>query len=176
MRHTSRPGDGPFSKEITYCLYNGCRYRGSTAYNSRYSAGDWKKDYYITQIAVHIINCQQGRETSIEKKLKKSMDTKVYNLACKMVEDAYADTTQVSADNNQTMEVTCSISPTTQDTWVQQAGWDLADTGRVCLHFESAGSDYRCCPDAGGDTSGRREHCEKGGRRSAVTILVHSDG
>ena len=114
-------GDGPFSKEITYCLYNGCRYRGSTAYNSRYSAGDWKKDYYITQIAVHIINCQQGRETSIEKKLKKSMDTKVYNLAYKMVEDAYADTTQVSADNNQTMEVTCSISPTTQDTWVQQA-------------------------------------------------------
>ena len=112
-------GDGPFSKEITYCLYNGCRYRGSTAYNSRYSAGDWKKDYYITQIAVHIINCQQGRETSIEKKLKKSMDTKVYNLAYKMVEDA--DTTQVSADNNQTMEVTCSISPTTQDTWVQQA-------------------------------------------------------
>ena len=114
-------GDGPFSKEITYCLYNGCRYRGSTAYNSRYSAGDWKKDYYITQIAVHIINCQQGRETSIEKKLKKSMDTKVYNLAYKMVEDAYADATQVSADNNQTMEVTCSISPTTQDMWVQQA-------------------------------------------------------
>ena len=157
-------GDGPFSKEITYCLYNGCRYRGSTAYNSRYSAGDWKKDYYITQIAVHIINCQQGRETSIEKKLKKSMDTKVYNLAYKMVEDAYADTTQVSADNNQTMEVTCSISPTTQDTWVQQADgiW------RTQAEF--------VCPDAGGDTSGRREHCEKGGRRSAVTILVYSDG
>ena len=114
-------GDGSFSKEITYCLYNGCRYRGSTAYNSKYSAGDWKKDYYITQIAVHIINYQQGRETSIEKKLKKSMDTKVYNLAYKMVEDAYADTSQISAENNQTMEVTCSISPATQDTWVQQA-------------------------------------------------------
>ena len=114
-------GDGSFSREITYCLYNGCRYRGSTAYNSKYSAGDWKKDYYITQIAVHIINYQQGRETSIEKKLKKSMDTKVYNLAYKMVADAYADTSQVSTENNQTMEVTCSISPTTQDTWVQQA-------------------------------------------------------
>lgn len=113
-------GDGSFSKEITYCLYNGCRYRGSTAHNSKYSAGDWKKDYYITQIAIHIINYQQGRETSIEKKLKKSMDTKVYDLAYKMVADAYADTVQVSADNNQTMEVTCSISPSTQDTWVQQ--------------------------------------------------------
>lgn len=114
-------GDGAFSREITYCLYNGCRYRGSTAYNSKYSAGDWKKDYYITQVAIHIINYQQGRESSVEKKLKKSMDEKVYNLIYKMVADAYADTSKVSEENNQTMEVTCKVSPSMQNTWVQQA-------------------------------------------------------
>lgn len=112
---------GAFSKEITYCLYNGCRYRGSTSYNPAYSTGDWKKDYYLTQIAIHVINYRQGRESSIESDLKKSSNEKVYNLAYQMIADAYADTAMISSANNQSMEVTCAVSPVSQDAWVRQA-------------------------------------------------------
>lgn len=113
-------GEGSLSKEITYCLYSGCRYRGSTAYNSKYSAGSWKKDYYITQMAIHIINHEQGRESSIEDYLDQSKDREVYNLVYKMVEDAYADTTIASSVTNQTKEVTYEITPSKQDTWIRQ--------------------------------------------------------
>ena len=111
---------GAFSKEITYCLYNGCRYRGSTSYNSAYSTGDWKKDYYITQIAIHIINNQQGRESSIMGSVNKSKDTQVYNLINKMVKDAYADST-ISSTTNQTKQVTYQITPVSQGEWVRQS-------------------------------------------------------
>ena len=111
---------GAFSKEITYCLYNGCRYRGSTSYNSAYSTGDWKKDYYITQIAIHIINNQQGRESSIMGSVNKSKDTQVYNLINKMVKDAYADST-ISSTTNQTKQVTYQITPVSQGEWIRQS-------------------------------------------------------
>lgn len=110
-----------FSKEITYCLYNGCRYKGKTAYNDAYSTGSWKKDYYITQIAIHLINYEQGRESSIEKYLKKSSDSEVYKLVQKMKKDAYADTALTSAQTNQTNEVSYTISPSAQDQWIQMS-------------------------------------------------------
>ena len=113
-------GEGSLSKEITYCLYSGCRYRGSTAYNSRYSAGNWKKDYYITQMAIHIINHQQGRESSIEGDLRRSEDPEVYRLVYRLVEDAYADTEIASSVTNQTKEVSFEITPSSQDSWSKQ--------------------------------------------------------
>ncbi|HIR27254.1 MAG TPA: hypothetical protein IAB84_04705 [Candidatus Choladousia intestinigallinarum] len=114
-------GEGSLSKEITYCLYSGCRYRGSTAYNSKYSSGNWKKDYYITQMAIHIINHDQGRESSIEDYLDQSKDKEVYGLVYKMVEDAYADTEIASSVTNQTKEVTYEITPSKQEDWEKQA-------------------------------------------------------
>ena len=70
-------GEGSLSKEITYCLYSAA-VPGSTAYNSKYSAGSWKKDYYITQMAIHIINHEQAekaplRITWISQKTEKSI-------------------------------------------------------------------------------------------------------
>ncbi|MDY3250969.1 MAG: SpaA isopeptide-forming pilin-related protein [Candidatus Choladocola sp.] len=114
-------GTKSFSKEITYCMYNGCRYQGKTAYNAAYSTGNWKKDYYITQVAVHIINHRQGREGSIEDELDKSKDPTVYKLVYKMVEDAYADSQTVSSVTNQTQEVTFTVSPAAQKDWIRQS-------------------------------------------------------
>ena len=114
-------GRTAFSKEITYCLYNGCRYKGKTAYNSNYSTGSWKKDYYVTQIAIHLINYEQGRESSIEKYLNKSKDKEVYNLVKKMVKDAKADTSLTSSITNQTQEVTYTVTPASQAQWVKMA-------------------------------------------------------
>lgn len=113
-------GKYAFSKEITYCLYNGCRYRGKTAYNDKYSTGNWKKDYYITQIAIHLINHDQGRESSIESYLNKSSDTEVYNLVNKMVKDAYADSSLTSSTTRQTQEVTYTVKPSVQEQWIKQ--------------------------------------------------------
>lgn len=122
-------GDQAFSKEITYCLYNGCRYKGKTAYNEAYSTGNWKKDYYITQMAIHLINYEQGRESSIEKQLNKSADSEVYQLIQKMKKDAYADRTLTNANTNQTSEVTYSVSPSTQNQWIKMAdgNWRTAE-------------------------------------------------
>lgn len=122
-------GDQAFSKEITYCLYNGCRYKGKTAYNEAYSTGNWKKDYYITQMAIHLINYEQGRESSIEKQLNKSADSKVYQLIQKMKKDAYADCTLTNANTNQTSEVTYTVSPSTQNQWIKMAdgNWRTAE-------------------------------------------------
>ena len=122
-------GDQAFSKEITYCLYNGCRYKGKTAYNEAYSTGNWKKDYYITQVAIHLINYEQGRESSIEKQLKKSADSEVYQLIQKMKKDAYADRSLTNANTNQTSEVTYSVSPSTQNQWIKMAdgNWRTAE-------------------------------------------------
>ncbi len=130
-------GTGAFSREITYCLYNGCRYRGKTAHNPKYSMGDWKKDYYITQVAIHLINAQQGRESSIEPQLNKSKNKKLYSMICSMVEDAYADTTLTSSVTNQTKEVTYQASPASQDQWIRQkdGSWRTA-------------SDYTCISNA----------------------------
>lgn len=115
-------GSGAFSKEITYCLYNGCRYRGETAHKAKYSTGDWKKDYYITQVAIHIINHEQGRESSIEDALNKSADEEVYKKVQKMIKDAYADTAIIAPDTNQSREVTFTVQPDTQDVWIQESG------------------------------------------------------
>ncbi len=122
-------GDGAFSKEITYCLYNGCRYRGETAHRKKYSVGDWKKDYYITQVAIHIINHQQGRESSIEDALRPSKDTEVYKKIMKLVEDAYADTELVGNGTNQSKEVTFTVAPQTQAQWHQESDgtWRTAE-------------------------------------------------
>ena len=132
-------GSGAFSKEITYCLYNGCRYRGETAYNPAYSTGDWKKDYYITQIAIHMINFQQGRESSIESQLDASADKKVYRLVEQMINDAYTDKVLIESGSNQSQEVSFTVQPVMQEEWVQQGDgtWRTA-------------SDYVCessCPD-----------------------------
>ncbi len=114
-------GNSAFSKEITYCLYNGCRYRGETAYKAKYSTGDWKKDYYITQVAIHIINHEQGRESSIEDALNKSADAEVYKKVQKMIKDAYADTAVVAPDTNQSQEVTFTVQPDAQNIWIQES-------------------------------------------------------
>lgn len=123
-------GKKAFSKEITYCLYNGCRYQGKTAYNPDYSTGNWKKDYYITQIAIHLINHEQGRESSIESYLDKTADAEVYKLVNKMMKDAYADDSLTSSKTNQTKQVTYTISPKTQTKWIRQedGSWRTAES------------------------------------------------
>lgn len=57
------PGSSKFlGAAINYALYYGNRAYGETAYNSKYSAGDYYKDYYITSMAIHYLNGEMGNE------------------------------------------------------------------------------------------------------------------
>lgn len=61
------PGGNQFlSAEINYVLYYGNRAYGETAYDSKYSAGDYYKDYYITSMAVHYLNGELGNEPLLQ--------------------------------------------------------------------------------------------------------------
>ena len=49
-------------EKMNYVLYHGARYYGSCCYNSAYSVGNTNKDYYITSMAVHMLNAWAGYE------------------------------------------------------------------------------------------------------------------
>lgn len=43
-------------KKVAYALYYGAVYYGFPCRRSEYSTGDWKMDYFVTQVAVHVLN------------------------------------------------------------------------------------------------------------------------
>ncbi len=42
--------------KILYALYNGVMYYGEPSRNPNYRTDDWKMDYFVTQIAIHVLN------------------------------------------------------------------------------------------------------------------------
>lgn len=44
------------NKKVTYALYYGAVYYGYPCRYEPYSTGDWKMDYFVTQVAVHVLN------------------------------------------------------------------------------------------------------------------------
>ena len=53
-------GGTKLSREILYCLTYGVQYWEKTCEYGPYSTGDWKKDYVVTQLAVHACNKEFG--------------------------------------------------------------------------------------------------------------------
>ena len=51
-------GGASLSKYIVYCLTYGVQYWGETSTYTPYSTGDWKKDYAVTQYAIHALNLE----------------------------------------------------------------------------------------------------------------------
>lgn len=44
------------NRKVAYALYYGSVYYGQTSRYAGYSTGDWRMDYFVTQIAIHILN------------------------------------------------------------------------------------------------------------------------
>lgn len=44
------------NKKVTYALYYGAVYYEEPCRNASYSTGDWQMDYFVTQMAVHVLN------------------------------------------------------------------------------------------------------------------------
>lgn len=49
-------GGSTLSKYLVYCMTYGVQYWGETSTYASYSTGDWKKDYAVTQYAIHALN------------------------------------------------------------------------------------------------------------------------
>ena len=44
------------NRKVAYALYYGALYYGYPCRYEPYSTGDWQMDYFVTQVAVHILN------------------------------------------------------------------------------------------------------------------------
>lgn len=44
------------NRKVSYALYYGAVYYGQTCRYAGYSTGDWRMDYFVTQMAIHILN------------------------------------------------------------------------------------------------------------------------
>lgn len=44
------------NRKVGYAMFYGPMYEGQTSQWHAYSTGDWKKDYWLTQMAIHILN------------------------------------------------------------------------------------------------------------------------
>lgn len=91
------PGEEKFlSAAINYVLYYGNRAYGETAYEPRYSAGEYYKDYYITSMALHYLNGELGNEP-----LPQITDAHISGLNDPVAADMYQKYKQLIADAKQ---------------------------------------------------------------------------
>lgn len=80
------------NRKVAYALYYGALYYGYPCRYTPYSTGDWKMDYFVTQIAVHILNGEYTLAAAKNGMNKSSATTAEKNLAydriSKIVNDA----------------------------------------------------------------------------------------
>ncbi|NCC43664.1 MAG: hypothetical protein EOM18_08795, partial [Clostridia bacterium] len=80
------------SKKIAYALYYGAVYYGKMCRYGSYSTGDWQMDYFVTQMAIHVLNNEftmaafwNGLNKSSASQAEKNL---VYDRVGKIVNDA----------------------------------------------------------------------------------------
>ncbi|MDD3340013.1 MAG: SpaA isopeptide-forming pilin-related protein [Lachnospiraceae bacterium] len=78
-------------KKITYCMFYGCRYWGQTSVWPGYSTGDWKKDYWATQWAIHILNGEVSMEEVAANAATDAYFANAMTVVRKMVNDANSE-------------------------------------------------------------------------------------
>ena len=105
-------------KKMNYVLYHGARYYGEKCYSSKYSTGYSNSDYYVTCMAVHMLNAKAGFEPGYNLWDFKFSGTEAtyYKRAKKLYDDAnkyYAD----YSTNKMWKNDTITINPTTQNAW-----------------------------------------------------------
>lgn len=109
---------GALQKKMNYVLYHGARYYGNTCYTSKYSTGNASGDYYVTCMAVHMLNAAAKNEPGYnlwDFKFSGSAKT-YYNLSKKLYDDANKNYNDYSADDMWKKDAV-SISPAPQQSW-----------------------------------------------------------
>lgn len=80
------------NRKITYAMYYGALYYGQTCRYTPYSTGNWQMDYFVTQVAIHILNgeytlaaAKNGMNRSTATAAEKNL---AYDRISKIVDDA----------------------------------------------------------------------------------------
>ena len=118
------------TKAHKYLLYNGVRQVGHSCYNTKYRTGDSMRDYFITAMAIHLVNMDAGNETKValskirakvaESNIKNAMDTwnrivDFYNDATNCSDDLFNSSGNIKAPTYQLKEGSQSTLPAS--TW-----------------------------------------------------------
>ncbi len=114
-------GGASLSKYIVYCLTYGVQYWGETSTYTPYSTGDWKKDYAVTQYAIHALNLEFVPGGSYEQNrdwiLSHITYSDVKKKTAQLINDALNDGNYKGFSGNNYTGYKYFLSPSTQSEW-----------------------------------------------------------
>lgn len=119
-------------KKITYVLYYGAVYYGEACRKAEFRTGDWRLDYFVTQVAIHVLNNEitlqdAYNSINIAEGASTQQKTIAYDRICKIYAAANGDLSSI---------------PFTQDGWMDMSKCKFSLSGYE-RKWELEGSVYR---------------------------------
>ncbi|MDO4454768.1 MAG: SpaA isopeptide-forming pilin-related protein [Eubacteriales bacterium] len=110
----------PVHASITYVLAKGMKMaKNNETIDVKYRGNNDQESYYITQMALHLVNGAIGGEEDISGLLDQSKNPEVYQKIYALYQDAMAQKEPITDPEGYTKEVTCEILPKTQTVWIK---------------------------------------------------------
>ena len=110
----------PVHPSITYVLAKGMKMaKNNETMDAAYRGNDDLESYYITQMALHLVNGAIGGEEDISGLLDQSKNPAVYQKIYALYQDAMDQKEPVTDPEGYTKEVTCEIIPEIQTVWIK---------------------------------------------------------
>lgn len=162
----SNVNSGSFSdtlqKQLNYVLYHGARYYGYRCFTEKYQGNNANEDYYITSMAVHMLNAWAGNEPGyiFTNAMVERMSTdgqRLYWKVFSLVNDAMSDGStywnEAMWSNN-----TVTLAPATTSTWTYNSTTGRYETESFCPYFKDiygyTGRNAISCVDQNGKRVG----------------------
>lgn len=139
------------NRKISYALYYGAVYYGQTCRYAGYSTGDWQMDYFVTQMAIHILNDEftlGAFKKSLDHPGSAATDSEkalAYDRVQKLVNDANDQGNYGGYTSDGWIDMGQGSFSVTgyQDSWMQEGG-SYFSGGTFQANFQSYyGYDYR---------------------------------
>ena len=110
----------PVHPSITYVLAKGMKMaKNNETMDAAYRGNNDLESYYITQMALHLVNGAIGGEEDISGLLDQSKNPAVYQKIYALYQDAMDQKEPVTDPEGYTKEVTCEIIPEIQTVWIK---------------------------------------------------------
>lgn len=162
----SNVNSGAFSdtlqKQLNYILYHGARYYGYRCFTEKYQGYNANEDYYITSMAVHMLNAWAGNEpgyvfTNAMVERMSPDGQRLYWKVFALVNDALKDGStywnEAMWSNN-----TVTLKPTTTNAWTYNSATGRYETESFCPYFKDiygyTGRNAISCVDQNGKRVG----------------------
>lgn len=162
----SNVNSGAFSdtlqKQLNYVLYHGARYYGYRCFTEKYQGYNANEDYYITSMAVHMLNAWAGNEpgyifTNAMVERMSADGQRLYWKVFALVNDAMSDGStywnEAMWSNN-----TVTLKPETTSTWTYNSTTGRYESESFCPYFKDiygyTGRNVISCVDQNGKRVG----------------------